>query len=289
MFHANMAARIAGPAAGIPPRRILCEIQTVEIERRWHLWLDGWTVRLCRAEIGNSPSVVEHLARQAHIPRARLRCVWGAVDGERIRRAAPFDRAALGLAQHERLVLWTGRLDPVKGFEEMLGGCGLLKDRHSFRLVLAGEGAYRNEVLRLVRDHSLESRVILLGATHEVPALLRAADLFLFCSRTEGLPNSLLEAMAAGLPIVATDVPGNRDLVRDGQNALVVPARRPDRIAGAMDRLFKDPALAARLGRAAQEWVGRHAAYDRWLARWSAFYASCIHANGWGREPAALP
>ena len=74
LFHANTAARIIGPLAGVNIRHIVTEIQTAETERRWHLIVDNLTCRLCRCEIGNSPSVVEHLHRVGHLPYSRLTC-----------------------------------------------------------------------------------------------------------------------------------------------------------------------------------------------------------------------
>jgi starch synthase (maltosyl-transferring) len=272
LFHANMAARFVGPLAGLPARQILCEIQTVEVERRWHIPLDGWTCRLCRCEIGNSPSVTENLHRRAGIPTSRLRCEWGAVDVACIDSAPAADRMALGIASDEPLLLWTGRLDPVKGFEEMLAACSQLRTSHRFRLAIAGEGPYRAAVERLIAEHSLQDRVLLLGQRQDVPSLLKAADVFVFCSRTEGLPNSLLEAMAAGLPSVATNVPGCRDLIRHMQTGMLVEAGSSNQIACALIALLDNHDLRRQLGQAAREWARRNVDAELWCARWMEFY-----------------
>jgi glycosyltransferase involved in cell wall biosynthesis len=104
---------------------------------------------------------------------------------------------------------------------------------------------------------SLSSHVHLLGARSDVPALLRAADVFAFPSRTEGLPNALLEAMAASCAIVTTDVPGCRDLIRDEENGLAVPHGNAGALASAIRRLLDERPLAARLGAAAAATVER--------------------------------
>jgi glycosyltransferase involved in cell wall biosynthesis len=272
LFHANIASRLVGPLAGIAPRRILNEIQTVEVERRWHLLLDGLTCRLCRSEVGNSPSVVEHLHRQAGIPRSRLRCEFGAVDARAIAAAQPVDRAALGIEPGERFLLWTGRLDPVKGFEEMLAAVRILKRSWKIKLFLVGEGPYRRTVDELIGRYDLQTEVILPGRRDDIPNLLRAADLFVFCSRTEGLPNSLLEAMAAGLPIVATDVAGCRDLIRHMVTGLLALPGDAECIAHRIDTLLRDPELAGRLGKGAHEWVLHNADLHTWSIRWQQFY-----------------
>lgn len=275
LFHANVAARLVAPLAGIRHCSILCEIQTVERERRWHLPVDNLTCRLCRLEIGNSPSVVEHLHRHAHIPLSRLRCELGAVDVTAIQSTAPARRELLGVRADETLICWSGRLDPVKGFEEMLAGFRLA-DLPAARLLLAGDGPYRPVVERLIHEHGLAGRVLLLGERSDVAALLRTSDLFLFCSRTEGLPNAVLEAMAAALPIVATDVPGCRDLIRHGETGWLVQAGSPESIAGGIHQMVSDSSHARRLGMNARQWVSGHADIADWPQRWLKLYQTLV-------------
>lgn len=274
LFHANVACRLAGPVAGVPGRRIISEIQTAEIERRWHLVVDNLTCRLCRFEIGNSPSVVAHLRRHAHVPGSRLVCQWGAVDAAEIEAAQPARRADFGLSENEPVIIWVGRLDPIKGFEEMLEAFAGVCRSAAARLVLVGEGDYRPAVESLIVKHRLHERVILLGQRTDVPALLKMADLFLFCSRTEGLPNAMLEAMAAGLPVIATDVSGCRDILTDGETGFLVRPGDAGEIMGAVLRILADPGVGRAMGRAAREWVCRRADLRNLAARWEQLYCN---------------
>lgn len=255
LFHANFASRWAADAAGIPARRVLCEIQTVEVERRWHLFVDRLTYDGCRCTIGNSPSVIEHLAEAARIPRDRLHLIRGGIDPVSIHEARPIDRETLGLRTGEKMVLWAGRLDPVKGLDFLLPAFAEIVRRHRARLFLAGGGAYEPRIREIVDRLGIQGSVHLLGPRDDVPSLLRSADLFVFPSRTEGLPNALLEAMSAGCPIVTTDVPGCHDLVTDGRTGLKVPYGDTSALANAMRRLIEDPVLARALGRAASDEV----------------------------------
>ena len=276
LFHANIAARVVGPLAGVPVGRIVCEIQTVERERRWHLPVDNLTCRLCRCEIGNSPSVVDHLHRQAHLPMSRLRLEWGAVDVNAIDSATPVPRESIGVRPEQTLVLWAGRLDPVKGFEEMLAGFGLACRGKPVVLALAGEGLYRGTIEQLISRNRLEGQVLMLGHRSDVASLLKTADLFLFCSRTEGLPNAMLEAMAAGLPIVATDVPGCRDIIDPNCTGWLVRAGDSADIARGISVALSDPGVGKKLGLAGKQCVRAGWDIGRLPARWLSFYRAIV-------------
>ncbi len=285
LFHANIAARLAGPSAGVPIRRILCEIQTVERERPWHLVLDNLTCRLCRLEIGNSPSVVAHLARNAHIPTARLRCEPGGIDVERFAGARPVSRESLGLPPGVPLLIWTGRLDPVKGLSTLLEAMTLSPLPAETRLLLVGDGQERANIQRRIAELGLAVRVVMLGRRGDVPALLKTADVFVLPSRTEGYPNALLEAMAAGLPVVATAVAGCRDIVVHGRTGLLVPYGDAGALAGALAQQISDLPRAGRMARSGQEWVRRHADIAAVVERWRRFYQGILRGSSIGSDP----
>lgn len=285
LFHANIAARLVGPIAGVAPGRIVCEIQTVERERRWHLPVDGLTCRLCRFVVGNSQSVVEHLHRAAHIPRSRLWLIRGGVDVERVAAAAPADRAALGVPPGAPLVLWVGRIDRVKGLDELVDAMTTIWHRTGAHLVLAGEGEYADVLrVRIARSRA-DAYVHAIGRRDDVPALLAAADVFAFPSYTEGLPNALMEAMAAGRAIVTTDVPGCHDLITHGQTGLLAPPHDAPALARAIERLLSDAALRGRLGAAASAWVRRHCNWVTTARHWAHRYEAIASSS---RKPCRL-
>lgn len=281
LFHANLAARMAAPRAEFPSDRILCEIQTVEVERRWHLWVDRLTYDQCRFTIGNSPSVIEHLADHARIPRDRLRLVRGGIDPAAVEAALPIPKPQIVPAARADtpLVLWVGRLDPVKGLNVLIEAFGRLARRNPAHLVLAGGGPLRGALERQISDLRLSGRVHLLGPRRYVPSLLKSCDVFAFPSRTEGLPNALLEAMAARLPIVTTNVPGCRDLIQHERNGLLVPFGDAGRLAEAMLRLLEDDALAANLAAAAGEAVARDWHISRMLDDYERLYRGCLRTS----------
>ena len=282
LFHANMAARMACVLGGFDTRRLICEIQTVEIERRWHLTVDRWTQGLCRWIVGNSPSVLEHLRAAARISPWRLRLIPGGVDTEAIASAVPAERQALCLKDTEPLLLWVGRLDPVKGLDVLVRATAIAGRTRPLQLAIVGDGPCREELVRLIDEQGLAGRAHLLGVQAQVPPLLNAADVFVFPSRTEGLPNALLEAMAAALPIVTTDVPGCRDLIESERTGLLVPAGDATALAAAVIRVLKDQPLAARLGQAARAHVRRYHQREQCFEAYRAVYRDAVFPVAFG-------
>jgi starch synthase (maltosyl-transferring) len=272
LFHANTACRLAAPLAGVSYARLICEIQTVEIERPWHLVVGGMLHRLGTCIVCNSPSVLNHLQRHAYMAPGRLRLVEGGVDVDRIRRAPCIDRKELGIENEHPIVLWAGRLDPVKGLDELVEAFAETAAATDAHLLFAGDGAYEHRVRALIERHALRQRAHLLGRRDDVASLLKLADLFVLPSRTEGLPNALLEAMAARKPIVTTDVPGCRDLIRHERNGLLVPPRNAPLLADAMIRLLTDETTAARLAATAAETVDARFTFERCITRYNSLY-----------------
>lgn len=276
LFHANLAVRLAAKYARFPAAKVLCEIQTVEVERAWHLTLDRWTHRYCRYTIANSPSVLEHLARRARIPREHLQLVPGGIDPTPLQTAVPLTRSELGVPHDARVVLWVGRLDPVKGLHLLIRAFERVSEDTNAHLVLLGDGPLREKLTTWIGASPARQRVHLVGRHDDVPRWLKCADLFVFPSRTEGLPNALLEAMAAGCPIVTTNVAGCRDLIQDGQTGLVVPYPDTSALAGAMAVLLNDRKLATKLGHSAQDSVTRNWHIDQTLDGYDTLYQAAL-------------
>jgi glycosyltransferase involved in cell wall biosynthesis len=143
------------------------------------------------------------------------------------------------------------RLNPVKDQPTLLHAARLAADAEpSFRLDLVGDGPARAELEALHRQLNLGGHVRFLGFRDDVRDLLTAADFFVLSSVSEGISLTLLEAMAMGLPVVATDVGGNREVVAEGTTGLLVPAQSPAALAEAMLGLVRDPERARRMGAA---------------------------------------
>jgi glycosyltransferase involved in cell wall biosynthesis len=155
----------------------------------------------------------------------------------------------LGLNSGNQGIVTVGNLIPYKGHADLIKALpAILKKRSNVRLFLVGEDrGIQAELEHLASSLGVWDRVHFLGRRDDVPSLLMAMDLYVMASHEEGSSNALLEAMAAGLPIVATDVGGNREALDDGNAGLLVPPRDPQALASAIERLLDDAVLRAQV------------------------------------------
>ena len=142
-----------------------------------------------------------------------------------------------------------------------------------------GAGPRLDAIQAIARAHGLADRVEFLGHRDDVPSLLAEADLFVLPSRTEALPNGVIEAMAAGLPVVAGAVGGLLDLIEDGRTGVLVPPLDCHALAAALRGLLSNPARAAALGCAAQQEVRRRFSFERMVAAFESLYLSALQAR----------
>jgi glycosyltransferase involved in cell wall biosynthesis len=236
-------------AAGDLPIRILWHAQTAEPSRH-----DAAALRAADTVVSVSPSVDLRLA--PHGGGARRVRIPNGVDPQRF---APADaaervrlRAALGVAGAAPVVLYVGGLEAAKGTDDLLAAFReIARARPDARLLVAGRGKPREETrLRaLARDLP---EVSFLGSRGDVEALYRSADLFLFPSHTEGFGLCVLEAMASGCPVVASDIVASRALLEGGCGALA-PVHDPAALARAALALLADPAARDAVARRARE------------------------------------
>ncbi len=195
-------------------------------------------------------------------------------------------RRELGLAADVRVVAAIGRLAEQKGFRHLLAALGRLRARGvaSFHLVFLGEGPLKGELARQAEAEGLGGAVTFAGFRADVARLLPACDVVAFPSLYEGLPLALLEAMAAGRAVVATDLPGIAEAARDGREALLVPPADPAALAGALARALGDAELRGRLGAAAARRCRERFAAARMVAGYERLY---VEVAGLARRPAA--
>ena len=185
--------------------------------------------------------------------------------------------AVLSLGNDTKLAVFTGRLSEEKGLTCLVDAWArVLKDRSNTRLWLVGEGPLRDKLGEQIERLHIRGRCVLVGTFDSVEELLSAADVFVLPSREEGMSVALLEAMACGLPIVATDIPGNRALITSGEHGLLVRPDDPPALACAINSLLDTPSRAAQYGEAARHRAQRHFALSTMVERHVELFGSVI-------------
>jgi glycosyltransferase involved in cell wall biosynthesis len=173
---------------------------------------------------------------------------------------------ALSLDETTPLAVYAGRLHAAKGLTHLIDAWSrVVRRQRDARLWLVGEGPEHAVLERQIHALRLAGRVALVGSFDNMEDLLLAADVFVLPSFEEGLSIALLEAMAIGLPVIASDIPGNRRVVQDGVNGLLVRAGDSSALADAIERVFGGPAWAAGLGAVARQSVQEHYSLDRMI------------------------
>jgi glycosyltransferase involved in cell wall biosynthesis len=255
LFHANIASRLAARALGRP--WVLGGIRVAERRMGWHRWVDRLTQRLACGSVCVSEGVRRFSVEVAGLDPDRLAVIPNGVDTDAIDRAPAVPRESLGIDADAPLALFVGRFDRQKGLDVLLDAAGRVADaRPDWRLCLVGEGPECAAIAgRLGADPRLAERVRLLGRRDDVAGLLKAADVLVLPSLWEGMPNVILEAMAARRAVVATAVEGSAELVVPGETGWLVPPGDADALAEALRAAARDRTAAVRFGQAGRERV----------------------------------
>ncbi len=271
LFHANIVGRLAAWWAGIP--RIICGIRVAERRNRWPLWLDWLTQGLVDHNVCVSRAVANFSILEGGLNPSKVCSISNGVNFDRFATATAVKRDALGFANDVPLVLFVGRLDPQKAPLILLNAFEHLLQRHpSWQLLLVGDGPLRNELANWITKRSLGRSIRLTGFRSDVPQLLKAADCLVLPSLWEGMPNIVLEAMAAGLPVVVSRVEGTDELVQPHETGLLVEPNSVTDLERQIEVMLVDAELAERLARNAQQTVREQFTLDAMVASYEQIY-----------------
>jgi glycosyltransferase involved in cell wall biosynthesis len=219
--------------------------------RHWKYRLFFWLLRGAAGVIAPSAAIRDELLR-AGFPRERIVCFANAVDVNRFRPTTPAGKAeaksALGLPKDRAVIGTVARLVERKGIDVLLQAFGIVRQSHRVHLVIVGDGPLGKELRALAHELRMEDSISWLGFQADPVKWLQAMDVFALPSRLEGSPNAVLEAMATGLPIVATTIGGVVDILEEGRTGFLISPDDRDALAGALDRLLRNARLRADLG-----------------------------------------
>ncbi|PIT98247.1 MAG: hypothetical protein COT71_01745 [Candidatus Andersenbacteria bacterium CG10_big_fil_rev_8_21_14_0_10_54_11] len=273
--HADLLGRIVGRAMHVP--KIITSIR-VKITRSKYLpffILDGLTSPLVHHYHFNSVATADLHRRYLGIPRRKTTVIPNGIELEQFNNLPDQQEArrVLQLPADKILVCCVARLRRQKGHRYLIQAFRHVTHQYpDAMLVLVGDGEEKQSILAEIDRQEINKNVIMLGNRHDVPHILAAVDIFVLTTLFEGMSNSIMEAMAAGLPIVTTDIPENRELITNGRTGLLHPPRDPLRAADALLELITNKAHREMLGRAAQEDIRARFNIEKIAQRYQTFY-----------------
>lgn len=275
LFHANVLGTLAARWAGVPHR--VTGIRVAERRARWHLTAARWTDRWVERHVCVSRSVLDFSEREAGLPRHKLVEIANGVDVYRFTAATASSLAAFGIGPARRVITFVGRLDEQKGVSWLVDQMPrIAAGAPDCELLLVGEGPERAALERQVAARSLGERVHFAGFRQDVPEILAASHVCVLTSKWEGMPNALLEAMASGKAVVATDVEGVAEALGPAAAAQVVPTGDAEAFVNKVVAMLNDPAMRTRLGVENQARARQFFSLESMVSDYEQLYASLI-------------
>jgi len=264
LFHANLVGRMAGRWSGVPV--ILAGHRVAERGKRWHLWLDRWTRGWVDHHVCVSQGVARHIKQHLGVSPRQITVIPNGVE-------IPFVsgqqsnllnlRKDLGFPDDALIVLGVGRLHPQKGFDDLLT---IFQQVHAnvpeSRLVIAGEGAQRGLLQAQIESLGLQEAARLVGYRTDVLEIMKQSQLLAMTSKWEGMANSMLEAMAVGLPVIAMEVEGVAELLGEGRG-IVVSSGDTGGFADQVELILRNPELRSKLGHVLQDYANKYLTWSR--------------------------
>jgi glycosyltransferase involved in cell wall biosynthesis len=287
-FHSNVfaipPARLAGAAAVLASIRDTGEHLT-PMQRR----VEKLFCRIADCVVTNAEAVRNRLTREGYNAE-KIVVIHNGIELTRYaRKPAELGlHRELGVPSNTPLVAVFARLNELKGIEYFLQAvAGLIGRFNTVRFLIVGDGASRVELERYAAHLGLQQHVVFLGFRLDVPTLLSEISVSVLPTLSEGLSNSLLEAMAASVPVVATKVGGNSEVVQGGVTGILVPPRDADALARAIGQFLEQPSLAAKFGLAGRERVRKQFALERMTQATERLYEGLMERSNRGQHKVA--
>lgn len=227
--------------------------------------------------VANSDRIVNDLISES-ANSERIKLIYNGIETERWQfdyNARSADRLSFIISSNQKILVCVANLIPYKGHADLITALGRLRCRQDWRLLVVGSDPLGLSVglTALAKSLGIEDNLLFLGPRHDVPRILNASDIGVLVSHDEGLPNAVLEYMAAGLPVIATSVGGVPDLVVDGETGLLVPPSQPDGFFEAAKALLDSLDMRRRFGSAGRRRVEQAFGVDIEVGEYDRLYA----------------
>lgn len=276
LFAGNCYGRVAAIRAGVP--HIVAAERCVDRWKSWHEFaIDRLLEKRTDRVVVNSPAIADFCAARG-LTREKFVVI---PNGVALLESAAVARdellCELRLPPHARLIGAIGRLWPQKRVKDLIWTTELLKViRDDVHLLIIGDGPQREALERYARLVRIDDKVHFLGQREDVPRLLPHLDVVWLASAYEGLPNVVMEALVTAVPVVCTDIPGNRELVAHGETGFLVPVGDRGGFARYTQKILEDPELAKRLGAAGRRRMLDEFSVGRMVERHAALYRELL-------------
>lgn len=254
MYRSNVPATIAARIGGI--RHVICQVHNIDT---WETWrqriLDRWLLRWRTTMLAVSEQVKRDVMRNLHCPEERIRVLYNGVDIQKFGKVPPEPRLRqeLNIPENCRVVVMVARLVEQKQHTKFLQVLELIRNQLPPTFVLlVGEGKLRERLEREAERRGLRDMISFTGHRNDIPQILALSDLSVITSDREGFSNAIVESLAAGLPVVASDVGGNREAIVDGECGFVVAPEDLTGFAVAIKKLLVEDTLRQCMSEAAR-------------------------------------
>jgi glycosyltransferase involved in cell wall biosynthesis len=273
------AAVIARVPVIISSQRDLSHLDLYKTRRR--VWLRRLQ-NLATIVLTNANAVKEDVLAEKQFAPGKVRVIYNGVDTERFSQGSRDRSWLLPSGAKEKWIVLVGNMhSDVKGYPWLIEAAGTVtREFPETRFVLVGDGAFRKDFEQQVAALGLEGHFLFLGRRNDVPRILGCCDIAVLPSKAEGLPNAILEYLAAGLPTVASRVGGNIEIVQDGTSGLLVPPEDSPALAEALLHLLRNPGFAATLGKKGREYVTQEFSFQRMIENTDQLYTELLRSRG---------
>lgn len=274
LFHANVLGTFLGRRLHV--RRIVQGIRVAD-RSTWRMITERTAARSADAIVCVSESVANFASAEMGISRTKLRVIPNGIDVGASRDMSPADLRELGVLPGRRAIVVVGRLHRQKGIDWLLQVVPrLLATVPDVDIVLVGKGPEHDRLVQQARSVGIADRVHFCGWRPDVPAILRSASLLMLPSRWEGMPNAVLEAMAAGLPVVATRAEGVTELLGPLAPHQIVEFADDEALLAKSASILRDASLAQQLGQENQSRATAEFSLQAMIARYQQMYKELL-------------
>jgi len=274
LFYADVLGAMVGHKAGAKGVFSWETISSPKWLKPHRLWGYRYAIRRADKVISVSQATADWLESKRKVPREKIEIIPYGVNLKEFKpKPLTIKRQDVGIPENNIVVGQVSRLDEQKGHSYLLDAAQrVVRKNKNVTFVLVGDGPKRKEIQQAIEEKGLNDYFVLLGFRRDVPELLRLFDIFTLPSLYEGLPNVVLEAMASGLPVVATPVDGTKEAVVDQETGLFVPVKDPEILANTLFDLINNPEKRKSFGEAGRRRVEEKFSLRHQMRRFEELY-----------------